>query len=254
MPLVKVQGIVLKHINLGEADKIITLFTDKLGKISAVAHGARKPKSRVMSSTQVFSYCEYVLYKGKSLYTINQSEIKESFQQVLKDLYTLTYCSYLTELVDTLTQEGENNVELFRLLLKTMYMMTEETADKELVVRYFELNAMSISGYMPDLYRCTVCSEMKGGFTGFSSSLGGLVCGDCMGNVGNAVRIDVSALNVMRYLLRTSIDKIHMLKVSERDKNNMKKIMKNYIKYYLERDFKSLDFLDDIMNVHNKKE
>lgn len=249
MPLVKTQGIVLKHMNLGEADKIITLFTDKLGKVKAVAHGARKAKSRLMSSTQVFSYCEYVLYKGKSLYTISQSEIKESFQIILSDLYTLTYCSYLTELVDDLTHEEEENAELFKLLLKTLYLIKDKGIDRELAIRTFELKAMAISGYMPNLYRCSVCEKNTGSYVGFSSRFGGIICDNCRDNDIYSIRIDMSTVNVMRYLLKTDVEKIRMIKVPDAVKNNMKKIMKNYIKYYLEKEFKSLDFLDEIKNI-----
>lgn len=249
MPLVKAQGIVLKMINVGEADKIITLFTDKLGKIQAVAHGSRKAKSKLMASTQVFAYCEYVFYKGKSLYTINQSEIKESFQTILDDLYTLTYCSYLVELMDAVTQYDESNIELFKLFLKTLYLMSGSDADKELVTRAFELKAMSISGYMPDLYRCSVCGQSADQALGFSTEHGGIICGKCSEKGKYSIKVDMPAINVMRYLLKTDIEKIRMVKASETAKKDMRIILKNYIKYYLEREFKSLDFLEQLNNI-----
>jgi len=254
MPLLKVGGIVLKQVNVGEADKIITLFTDKKGKIQAVAHGARKAKSRFISSTQPFSYCEYVLYKGKNLYTINQSEVKESFQELLNDLYSLTYGSYFMELVDVLTQEEESNIELFRLLLKALYLLNEKQFDKELIVRAFEIKSMAISGYLPNLNKCVVCYGAVSSEIRFSSKLGGVICGKCVQEDRYSTKTDPSTINTMRYLVKMDIERIHTLKVSAIVKNEMKKILKNYIKYYLEREFKSLEFIEELKNIDNIKE
>lgn len=251
MPLVKTQGIVIKQMNLGEADKIITLFTDKLGKIGAVVHGARKSKSIFLSSTQIFAYCEFVLYKGKSMYTVNQSEIKESFQGLLSDLYTLTYSSYMVELLDALIQNEESNIELFTLVLKALYLMTDTDIDKEVLIRIFELKSMIISGFMPNLYNCSICKEGNKEAVRFSIRYGGLICEECNSNDQYSIKVDGSTISIMRYFLKNNIEKIRTLKVSKQNKEEMKKIMKNYIRYYLERDFKSLEFLDNIKHVDN---
>ncbi len=251
MPLLKAQGIVIKMVNLGEADKIITLFTDSMGKIEAVAHGARKPKSKLLSSTQIFCYGEYVLYKGKSLYTISQAEIIQSFQELLNDLYTLTYGSYVVELIGVLTQNNEPNIELFALLLKCMYLMTDRNIDIELLIRAFELKSMSISGYMPNLYGCSCCKDKNAKPYGFSSQSGGLVCKKCFDSDGSAIKLDPSTIGLMRYILKLDIEKVGMIKASKNNKYEMKKISKDYIKYYLDKEFKSLEFLDDIKNVDN---
>jgi DNA repair protein RecO (recombination protein O) len=250
MPLARAQGIVLKQINVGESDKIITLFTDRLGKIQAVVHGARKAKSKFMSSTQVFAYCEYVLYKGKSLYTINQSEIIESFQVVLDDLYSLTYSSYIVELADVLTQNEEVNIDLFVLLLKTMYLMTDKDIDRELLIRAFELKAISISGYMPNLMKCSLCGS-ENHLSRFSIHLGSTICDNCASKDRNNIEIGPPTLNAMKYMMKIGIEKVRTTKISRGVKNDMKKIMKNYIKYYLDKDFKSLEFLDDIEHIDN---
>lgn len=251
MPLIKTQGIVLKQINLGEADKIITLLTQELGKIQTVVHGARKPKSKFLSSTQIFSYSEFVLYKGKSLYTVNQSEVKESFQGLLNDLYTLTYGSYMVELVDVLTQDEEINVDILSILLKTLYLLCDSSIDREFLIRAFELKSMGISGFMPNLSSCSVCRNDSAHITRFSSSLGGVICENCSGHDKYSLKVDASTISIMKYLLYNNMEKIRSIKISKQNLDEMKKIMKNYIKYYLEKDFKSLEFLDSIKHVDN---
>lgn len=251
MPPIKARGIVIKVTNLGEGDRIITLFTDRFGKIDAVVHGARKAKNKFMSSSQLFAYCEYVLYKGKSLYTVSQSEIIESFQVLLNDLYTLTYGSYIIELAEVLTQNDEPNIELFLLILKTMYLMTDSSIDRELLVRAFEIKAVSISGYMPILDECSACrAECSSCY--FSTRYGGLICEACRNNDAAAFEIKPDTLGAMRYLIRSGIERVRTIKVSNSVKKEMKKIMKNYIKYYLEKEFKSLRFLDDIERIDNQ--
>lgn len=248
MPPIKTRGIVIKETNLGEGDKIITLFTDRLGKVEAVVHGARKAKSKFMASSQVFSYCEYILYKGKSLYTVSQAEIIESFQVFLEDLYSLTYGSYIIELTNVLTQNDEANLDLFLLILKTFYLMTDSDIDRELLIRAFELKAVSISGYMPILDMCSICREKQNNYY-FSTKYGGIICGGCLKNDMAAIKISCDTLSAMRYLIKSDIEKVRTVKVSRSAKKEMKKILKNYIKYYLEKEFKSLEFLDDIENV-----
>lgn len=248
MPPIKTRGIVIKATNLGEADKIITLFTDKLGKVEAVAHGARKAKNRFMSSSQIFAYCEYVLYKGKSLYTVSQSEIIESFQVLLNDLYTLTYGSYVIELANVLTQNDEANLDLFLLILKTLYLLTDSDIDRELLIRAFEIKSVSISGYMPVLNGCAICRGGYGSYY-FSTRYGGIICENCEKNDLSAFKIKPDTLAAMRYLIKSGIEKVRTIKVSSSAKKEMKKILKNYIKYYLEKEFKSLEFLGDIERI-----
>lgn len=246
MPLLKTKGIVLKAINLGESDKIITLFTDKMGKVQAVAHGARKSKSKLLSPTQVFCYGEYVLYKGKNLYTINECDIIESFQGLLGDLYTLTYVSYLIELADALVVDEEPSYKLFGLLLKSMYLMCDKTIDRELLARVFELKAMSYSGYMPSLRECSCCGEQDLSSFFFSNKLGGLICENCRSLDTESMKVDGSTISVLRYFLRNKIDKVRYVKVTPVNRSELKKLLTSYIKYYLDRDFKSLEFLNDV--------
>lgn len=247
--IIKVQGIVLKQMNIGEADKIITLMTDKLGKVQVMIHGARKAKSRFMSSAQVFTYCEYVLFKGKNMYTASQSQIKESFQSLLGDLYTIAYGSYIVELIDSLAEIEEPNISLFAMLLKTLYLLTDDRINREALVRAFELKAISISGYMPSIYKCSNCKRNHKMFNRFSIKYGGLLCIDCEENDKYSFKIDTSTLNTMRFFLRSQLEEVSSIKISSEINNNMKKILKNYIKYYLEKEFKSLMLLDDINNM-----
>ena len=104
----------IKTQEFKESDKLVWLFTEDFGKITAIAKGARKNKSKYVSSTLPCSYGEFVLFKGKNLYTINEVTIIDSFQQLLRNLETITYASYFNELIDIAMENEDVNNELFK--------------------------------------------------------------------------------------------------------------------------------------------
>ena len=103
----------IKTQDYRENDRLLWLFSEELGKISVIAKGARKSKSKLMSSTLPFCYGEYVLFKGKNLYTLNEAKIIDSFQEMLTDFEVLIYGSYFNELIDIACEE-ENYGTLFK--------------------------------------------------------------------------------------------------------------------------------------------
>lgn len=106
-----------------------------------------------------FCYGDFVLFKGKNLYTLNEGEIIDSFQILLKDLYSLTYASYLCELIDIAMVEEESNRELFKDFITVFYLMENKAVDYDLLMRAFELKLISYSGYNLNLDNCVICKE-----------------------------------------------------------------------------------------------
>ncbi|MCX7903793.1 MAG: DNA repair protein RecO, partial [Caloramator sp.] len=175
MSLINLQGVVLKEMPLAETDKIITLFTDKLGKIDVVAHGARRPKSPIASSTLPFCYSRYLVYKGKNLYTLNQSSIIESFQKIIMDLDRLAYGSYMLELIDVLNEKEVKNVYMLGLLLKSLYMLYNDDINLDVLKLVFEYKSLCFAGYQPIVNQCIKCRTKKN-LRYFNISEGGILC------------------------------------------------------------------------------
>ena len=94
MAFLKTRGIVIKEVGTGEADKIITIFTPDHGRISAVAKGGKRPKSKLSAASQLMCYGEYVLFSGKNLYIINSGEVIEPFYEIRNDMEKLTYAAH----------------------------------------------------------------------------------------------------------------------------------------------------------------
>ena len=110
-----------------------------MGKITAIAKGAKKSKSKLFSLTHPLCYGDYLLFKGKGLYRLSEGKIKTSFQTSLTDLEKLTYASYLCELIDISLQDEEENFNLYKEFITCLYLINTEAISYELLIRAFEL-------------------------------------------------------------------------------------------------------------------
>ena len=105
---------IIKTQDYKENDKLLWIFTERLGKITAIAKGAKKSKNKLMALSMTFSFGQYMIFKGKNLHNLSEGRIINSFQGLLKDFEKLTYGSYLCDLIDISMPEGEVNEALFK--------------------------------------------------------------------------------------------------------------------------------------------
>lgn len=245
--ILNTDGIVLKSIKFEEADSIVTIFTRKLGKVSALAKGARRPKSTLLSGTQIFSYSNFSLHSSNSMYKINQCEIKHSFYNLSLELKLLSYASYITQLVESSIFENQTNNRLFDLLLKTLYIYSKNNLENEYVTRIFELKFLDYIGYKPEVSKCVNCGNIKLSKSKFSIIEGGIVCEKCTNIDINSMNIDPSTVKLMEYILKNDIIICSKAKVSKYILIELKKILRQYMKTHIENlNLKSLHFLENI--------
>lgn len=247
--LFKVQGIVLKSINFNDSDKILTIFTKERGKIQAIAKGVRKPKSKNIASTQVFSLSEFILYKGKNLYNLNQSEIINSYYPLRDDLNKLSYASYIIELTSTGLIEEEVNIKIFGLLIKTLDLILKQD-QYEQIIRAFELKFISYLGYRPHLIDCVNCHDEINSNFKFSILNSGVLCEKCKLADRFSKPINMETLNIMKFLLFSSFDEILKIDIDQNILKNIGNIMISFISKHLDKtSFKSLNFIYSINNL-----
>ena len=139
MGTVKMSGIIISESNLGDYDKMLTMLTPGLGKISCVAKGARRPKSALLAGTQLFCFGEYLMYKGVNTYNINSCETIEVFYNLRTDLDKLNKAIEITKIVKNVTEENENCYRIMQLYLNTLYTLSETDKNMELVDSIFKL-------------------------------------------------------------------------------------------------------------------
>lgn len=247
MALYKTEGIVVRTRNLGEADRIITLYTRERGKIEGVARGSRRARSRLMGATQLFTYGRYMMYSGRTLETVSQAEIKRSFAGLREDLVKMAHASYIAELLDLSLEPGEPSEDLFVLLHQT-FVAIDEGLSPGVVLRWFELHLMELLGYQPELHQCVSCGQAVDEAR-FSIREGGLLCPRCLSKDGTAIPVGRSTVQWMKQLLLTPAERLGVLRPSLDDGRELEVVGRAYVDYRLPRPLKSLDFLSAIKDL-----
>jgi DNA repair protein RecO (recombination protein O) len=244
--LYRTEAIVLKRSDFGEADRLLTLYTPRLGKTRAIAKGVRKPTSRKSGHVELFTHSQLLIAKGRNLDIVTQAETVHAFRALREDLLRTTYAYYAAELVDLFVEEGIENHPLFDLLL-AMLGWLGDASDLDLTTRFFELRLLSLLGYRPQLFQCVACRrQIEPVANFFSSADGGILCADCGQNHRGAKEITLNALKVLRFLQTGDYDTCRRLRLSRPLHKELEKTMYDYITYTLERNLKSVKFLNTL--------
>lgn len=239
----RTEGIILRVRNLGEADRLVTLYTKERGKLSATARGARRIRNRLLSPTQVFTHGRYLVFQGKNLHNIGQAEIIHSRQALREDLEKMAYASYVTELVDSLTAEEDPTDTLFPLLAGTLSL--GEKGRFDVAVRAFEIRLMRELGYEPELYRCLNCrSELQDRI--FFTERGGTVCPRCVEQFPGSNTVTKGTWELMKRLLEWDFSRLNILHPAANNIEEIRRLMRKYVDFRLEYPLKSLDFLETL--------
>ena len=238
------EAIIIKKIKLGEADRILTLYTPHLGKIQAVAKGVRRPRSKLAGHLELLTYSQVSLARGRNLDTIIGSQTVDSFLSLKSDLWLTSCALYVTELINQFTAEHDENYPLFQLLLETMHRLCQ-AGDKELVLHYFELHLLNEVGYRPQLQQCVFChSPLKLVTNAFSPSAGGALCPRCSQRWPLTYPLSVNALEVLRLLQSSDYDTASKLGMNPESSHELDEVVSHYLEYLLEREVKSAAWLD----------
>lgn len=239
---IKTKGIIVSEMPVGENDKRLVMLTKDKGKIVVFARGARKANSLLLAGSQMFGYGDYILYKGKSAYNMKQAQLIESFHHIRKDIELLAYGLYVLEFSEYISEENIPNASLMKLILKTLQVLVKGKIPQELVMRIFELKAMSYIGYTPCVTNCVECGK-EDMLYAFSNQLGGVLCKDCGPTQKSIVEIRESTIYTLHYILAAPIEQLFTFKVDDAILNEIKRVMVRFIGYHLNHEFKSLNFL-----------
>ncbi|WP_252243534.1 MULTISPECIES: DNA repair protein RecO [unclassified Clostridium] len=241
LALFESKAVIIKSQDFKENDKLVWLYTEELGKIAAIAKGAKKSKNKTFSITLPLCYGEYMLYKGKNLYTIQEGKIINSFQGLLENLDKLTYSSYLCELIDICTLDDEKNKQIFIDLVTTFYLLDTNALEYELLVRAFELKLLKNTGYSLELDSCCMCKKKIPSSNYISLSNYGGVCDECPKEYG--LYISKATYNALKFLLKMKIDKVYRLNLTDKIKEELEKITSYLICNNYSKKPKSLEML-----------
>lgn len=220
---------------------MVWIFSQERGKITTIAKGAKKSKSKFLSPTLPLAYGEFVMFKGKSLYNLQEVKLLNSFQKLLDNLEKLTYSSYVCELVDISMQDEEPNEELYKDFITCLYLLDTDALDYELLIRAFELKVLKATGYGLNFDNCVICKRKLNSSDYINLSYYGGVCEDC--EKTNGLKISKAAFSALRFLNKTSMDKVYRLSLNKDVKKEIEKINTSIIFSNYSKKPKSLEML-----------
>lgn len=177
MALYDEQGLILRTMKLGEADRIVTILTQGEGKVRAVAKGVRKTKSRFGGRLEPFTHVDLSLYRGRELDIVTTVEILSAFRPIREDYARFTAAEIICEAAEKISEERERNARLFILTLHALRALAEPDADPRSVADGYLLRLTAQAGFRPSLDACAECG--KPAVKRFSVHQGGMVCDDC---------------------------------------------------------------------------
>jgi DNA repair protein RecO (recombination protein O) len=212
-----------------------------------VAKGVRKTTSRIAGHIELFTHASLLLAVGRNLDIITQSQVISSFPAMRSDIGRLSCAYYVAELYDKFTEETEENRPLFQLLIETLGAL-DQSASPDLVLRAYELHLLQISGYRPHLHHCAVCGELLAEDADrFSPQLGGVLCPRDRGADPRGLAMSGPAFRLLRYLQSQPISAVEALRLSAGVRGEVEGLLRAYLRPLLERDLKSVAFLQDAM-------
>lgn len=245
MPLQTTEAIVIGGHNLGEADRIIPFFTRKLGKVRAVARGARRVRSRYGGALELFTLGQLVFFESpnRSLHKINEFSVIEPFAALKADLRRLSRGAYLVELAGASIEEGETSEEIFLLLRDVLALLV--VYDEPRLLRAFEVRLLRIAGYLLELYRCLVCRSVLEPSTepAISPTRGGLVCSRCLSRAQDSVSISLESLEFLRSVLHGGLEQSLASPLAHPHIVALQEVLRVCIAHFLGKRLRSVAFL-----------
>ncbi len=211
---VELKGVILKSEPIGEYDRRIVILTDKRGKISAFARGARKPNSRYVAGTGPFIFGQFKLYEGRNSYSLNDVEVLNYFDEFKSDMEAAYYGMYFLEVADYYTRENNDELDMLKLLYQSLRALLNDNIDNRLVRAVYEIKATVVNGEFP----------------GIPEGMG----------------MNASAIHAAEHITESSTETLYPFAVKEEVLEQLRALASNTCKRVMNHPFKSLEILEGI--------
>lgn len=248
--LTETTGFVLREVTYKESDRMLTLLTENLGKVTVKAQGALRKNSKFGAATQQLTYSEFALREFNGRLTVAEASVKEPFSGIRMDIEKLSLASYFSECISTLCPDNEPVPELLQLLLNSVYALSMDLYSNSLVKAAFELRLASLSGYCPQLDGCEKCGRQVEGAGLLSLPMGAIFCPDCCPSA-EAVRLDADALRAARHIISAPAKRMFPTPPTEDSLHRLQKAAERYFLYHMDTDFSTLDYYKSLLKLKN---
>lgn len=241
----KTNGIVIKRQDFSEADRILTIFTERFGKVKAIARGVRKITARLAGSLEPFMLVDLQLQEGKTFYIITGASIINNFHQIHSNLRKMADAFYIGELIDKFESEHQKSEQVFKTLVDSLRVL-DGSKKNNLILRAFEVRLLHLAGYLGDLNECLHCKKkIIPGNNNWDGEEGGLICANCQKEFHHGRAVSDNLIKLLKLFAKGD------LKLAINIKTNFEleeavAILSPYLRNVLESDIKSERFLQNV--------
>lgn len=249
--LYNTQAIILRRVDMGEADRLLTILTPARGKMKVMAKGVRKLTSRKTGHVELFTRVQFVLAQGHTFDVAAQADTIEPYVQLREDVQRATLAHYVCELADAFAQEETDESELYELLANALEWLCS-APDPQLTVRYVEMRLLTLTGYRPQLYRCAKTSvpidvdDAASKSIIFSAYAGGVLSHDAAKFARDGVALMPQTLNLLRAMLSQPFEALAALQIPADVHFQAERALRSVLVFVLERKLRSAQFLKQL--------
>ena len=262
-----IKGVVLSETAVGEFDKFMTVLTEN-GKISVFGNGVKRLKSPNFVGCQLFSYSEFTVSERGDKYYLREASLIESFFGMRGSIEGISLANYIAEVAADISLDGESSRELLSLVLTCLYVIAEGKKPIPQVKAVFELRAMCIAGFTPDIVGCDGCGKYNLNIYYFDVEGGNFLCEDCFGrrnaDFENALHRSSESEGIysgtrlimilspdvyvaMRYVIYCRPQRIFAFELRDSALDYLADVCEKYLVCHMEKNYRTLDFYKNIV-------
>lgn len=242
------EAVVIKAKDFGEADRILTLYTNLKGKINAIAKGVKRVESRKSGSLDLLSRSSLFLAEGRNLDIILEAQSINPHRSLSEDLEKSSLALKIAEIIDQFAPEHQINKAIYKLLTEALdYLNRAKNEEANKILYTFELKFLGLAGFRPQLVVCVSCMRILSQTNNrFSPNLGGVLCSSCARLDSAGRPISAEAIKIMRFLQDESWEQVERLSYPGIIDREVDQQIDHYLEYLLEKDLKSARFVERV--------
>lgn len=239
------KGLVIREQTIGESDRLVTLLTADYGLVRAFVRGAKQMKNRLASSTSLFAFSDFSLYRGRDAFTVDNAVPIEVFFDLRKDIVRLAAAQYFAQLAYELCEEEQPAPEMLSVLLNSLHLLCNSSKDVRLIKSAVEFRLLSLGGYMPNILACANCSVYESDLMYFDTLDGCIYCENCP--KAGAIPCPKNVITAIRFICLTEPKKIFSFALSQDNLALLSQISEKYLLSRIQKKLPTLEFYKGIL-------
>jgi len=241
------QGLILRHNNFREADRMVSIYTQDRGLVNVMARGSRKINSKLAGNLEPFTLAEFMIVNGKRYDTVASSEVIDIYKNIKGDLVKTKLAIYFSNIFLSNMKELQKDNNLYEFILEIFNNVKnldiKNKKNLNWLVWYFIWSYIKLSGYQPEVYKCLVCKkDIKPNDTFINYKKGGLVCNVCAKNNNELNQVSVNFIKIVRNILKHDLEKLLNINIDDVSAKELVKHTKKYYSYVFAEDIDVLFF------------